>query len=366
MRIAYLLSSLGVGGAERQVIQIAERMRARGHVVSLIVLRARQPQEWPTRLDVCYCGMDRSVPGVLAGFKRARSAMKAFRPDIVHSHTYPANLTARLLRVTGAAPRVIATIHNVYEGGALRMLAYRLTDGLAAHTTAVSEAARERFVKLKAIQPSRSSVLRNGIDVQSLQPELGRERRREQLGAGEAFVWIAVGRLAEAKDYPNLLHAFVQVRAAQPAARLWIAGERVQGGEEIERLAVDLELGDCVRFLGLRRDVPALLDAADAFVLSSAWEGLPLVLGEAMTLGKPVVATDVGGVREYAGDMALLVPAKNAGALAAAMIAMMRKSAAERAALGRAARERIERDFSIEAAAEKWDALYARVAGPPK
>jgi glycosyltransferase involved in cell wall biosynthesis len=115
---------------------------------------------------------------------------------------------------------------------------------------------------------------------------------------------------------------------------------------------------DCVRWLGLRRDIPALLDAADGFVLGSAWEGMPLALGEAMAMEKPVVATDVGGVRELVGEAGVTVPAKDSDALAEAMLATMRQSEAARAAQGRAARERIVRSFSMDAKADEWEALY--------
>jgi glycosyltransferase involved in cell wall biosynthesis len=113
-----------------------------------------------------------------------------------------------------------------------------------------------------------------------------------------------------------------------------------------------------VRWLGLRRDLPALLDAADGFVLASAWEGMPLVVGEAMAMEKPVVATDVGGVRELMGEAGMLVPPKNPDALAAAMLVLMRSSIEARQKLGRAARVRIEDNFNIETRAQQWESLY--------
>jgi glycosyltransferase involved in cell wall biosynthesis len=115
-----------------------------------------------------------------------------------------------------------------------------------------------------------------------------------------------------------------------------------------------------VRWLGLRRDMPALLDAADGFVLASAWEGMPLVVGEAMAMEKPVVATDVGGVRELVGEAGAVVPAKDSEALASAMVQWMRCDIDERASRGRAARVRIEAGFSMDARTDQWVALYRR------
>jgi glycosyltransferase involved in cell wall biosynthesis len=130
-------------------------------------------------------------------------------------------------------------------------------------------------------------------------------------------------------------------------------------------LVSELELGASVFWLGLRRDMPALLDAADGFVLASAWEGMPLAVGEAMAMEKPVVATDVGGVRELLGETGAIVPAKSPEALAEAMVELMRSTLEERHALGHAARERIATHFSIDAKADEWEALYRTIAQPP-
>jgi len=111
----------------------------------------------------------------------------------------------------------------------------------------------------------------------------------------------------------------------------------------------------------LRRDLPALLDAADGFVLSSAWEGMPLALGEAMAMEKPVVATDVGGVRELVGEMGLVVAAKSPVGLAAAMRATMKQRPEERQAVGWAARQRIQGYFAMDAKACAWEELYRSV-----
>jgi len=362
MRIAYVLTSLGVGGAERQVLALAERMKARGHAVLLVVLLPRQAEEWPTALDLVRLEMRKRPLSLLAGAWKARRFLRDFQPDLIHSHTFPANMMARLLRPCGLTP-VISTIHNVYEGGWPRMLAYRLTDGLSRRTSAVSRAAADRFVRLKAVPARKLSVLMNGIDTAEFAPSPERRARiRKGMSAGDEFIWLSAGRITPAKDYPNLLRAFARARAAIPAAQLWIAGEAVHNESAIlQALAVELGLQDCVRWLGLRRDMPALLDAADGFVLASAWEGMPLVVGEAMAMEKPVVATDVGGVRELLGTAGVIVSAKSPVTLADAMVELMRKTPEARHALGPSARQRIATRFSIDAKAIEWEALYRAV-----
>ncbi len=365
MRIAYMLTSLGIGGAERQVVALAERMVARGHEVLLIVLRTRAEHVWPTNVRVVYLDMRKSIPGVVGGLRRGRRVLHDFRPDLVHSHTFPANMAGRLLCLSGASRRTLSTIHNVYEGGWGRILAYRITDSLAIHTTAVSRAVETRSIESGVVARSKCSVLSNGIDTALFTKDsCRRDAIRAELNAGSDFIWLAAGRITAAKDYPNLLQAFARVRAVVPQSRLWVAGE---GGsrEEVRMrsLAIEQGLTEHIDWLGLRDDMPAVFDGADAFVLSSAWEGMPLVVGEAMAMEKPVVATDVGGVRELVGDAGVIVPSNSASSLAEAMLHAMRVSREERNAMGKAARERICQHFDLNAKAAEWETLYSRLLG---
>jgi glycosyltransferase involved in cell wall biosynthesis len=365
MRIVYVLNSLGVGGAERQVLGIAQRMAARGHAVALVVLRPQEPDGFSTHLDVVHLNMDGSAASLLAGLRRGASFVRGFRPDLIHSHNFHGNLLGRAFKLSDRRAALVSTIHNVYEGGRTRMLAYRLSDRLVDRVTTVSEAVRERYQRLKAVRRSKCVVVTNGIETGEFAPDV--ERRcamRKEMGVEDEFVWLAVGRNTAAKDHANLMQAFGLVWRGLPHAQLWIAGGSAHGGAKAFG-AISMPHGalDHVRRLGVRRDIPALLDAADGFVLSSAWEGMPLAVGEAMTMEKPVVATDVGGVRELVGDSGAMVPAKDSSALAEAMLAMMRRPAVARAELGRAARERICSCFSMDRKADEWEALYLSVIG---
>ncbi len=364
LRILYLLTSLGIGGAEKQVVALAERMAAKGHVVALLVLK-HTDEEWPVKLPVMRLNLSKTPLGIWRGLRFARDFLVLFRPDILHSHTFPANLFSRLLaamvRGKGSFPRVLNTIHNVNEGGLHRMVLYRATDPFADQITAVSTAAAQRFTRLRAVPAGKMLVLTNGIDADVFAPDRARRKRmRMDMSAGNAFVWMAVGRLVPAKDYPNLLHAFGQVHGAHPSSLLWIAGE----GDAPQYAG---EPAQGVSFLGLRHDIPALLDAADGFVLSSAWEGLPLALGEAMAMEKLAVATDVGGVRELMGDAGFLVPPKDSQALAKAMRKAMAMHEMERKTMQRDARRRIQMHYAMPVKTEEWEQLYRRLmAGSSK
>jgi glycosyltransferase involved in cell wall biosynthesis len=364
VRILYVLTTLGIGGAEKQVIDLAQRMASRGHFVAFIVLK-HADEEWPVKLPVMRLNIRKTPLGIARGLRFAQKFLVLFRPEILHSHTFPANIFARLLRLMlgagSTAPVVINTIHNVHEGGWHRMAIYRITGPLAKRVTAVSKAAAERFVRLGAISANKMSVLTNGIDTGAFIPDRSRRRRiRVCMGAADAFVWLAVGRLVPAKDYPNLLRAWAHVRAAHPKAMLWIAGEGDASSLQIEeKESISANQNSNVHWLGLRRDIVELLDAADGYVLSSAWEGMPLALGEAMAMEKAVVATDVGGVRELVGDTGMIIPAGNSRAMADEMLKVMGMGEKARRALGQAARKQIEQHFSMSAKADAWESLYA-------
>jgi glycosyltransferase involved in cell wall biosynthesis len=365
MRIAYMLTSLGRGGAERQVVALAERMAARGHQVVLIVLGPRQAQEWSTSVEVVRLDMRRSLLGLCSGLRRAHRFLRTFHPDLVHSHTFPANITARTLHLLGSAPAVLSTIHNIYEGKWLRTAMYSLSDGLAIHTTAVSVAVANRYIEIGAVPRNKCSVVTNGIDLDQFSRAACRcNLAKEHSHAAGRFIWLAAGRPVPAKDFNNLLTAFARVRAEAPQTQLWIAGELNEAGRV--RVHGEIARGEAhssaqVRWLGLRDDMAETFAACNAFVLSSAWEGMPLVVGEAMAMEKPVVATDVGGVRELVGDDGVIIPAKNSDALADAMLHIMRMAEDQRRTIGKAARERIRQYFDMNAKADEWQALYSRL-----
>jgi len=153
------------------------------------------------------------------------------------------------------------------------------------------------------------------------------------------------------------------VRERRSDAVLLLAG-RGSLQQETEALAAMLNLGGSVRFLGVRNDVPALLAAADGYVMSSAWEGMPMVLLEAAAGGLPIVATDVGGNAETVvdGESGFLVPAADNGKLAEAMLGLMARSEAERRRMGERGREHIRRRYGLTRLVDEWEEVYQEAA----
>lgn len=360
MRILYILNTLAVGGAERHTLALAERMRARGHEVLVLALREPGAGQCETTVQISHLNIRKSASSALAGYLNAMRMLRAFRPDLLNSHNFHGNIFARLLRLANPSIPVISTFHNVYEGGRLRRLAYRLTNPLAFHSVAVSNSVAEEHIRQGVIAGSNCTVIPNGIDPEEFSPRASRRSEMRRLaGADDDFVWLAVGRLARAKDYPNLLRAFAVLQSQFPGATLRIAGEgKSDLRDELSALCAELQIDAKVHWLGLSRDIPALLDAADGFVLASAWEGMPLAIAEAMAMEKPIVATDVGGVSELLGECGLQVPAGNTTELADAMKEVMQMTGEQRRNLGRMARARVQKRFDIEAGASSWEALY--------
>jgi glycosyltransferase involved in cell wall biosynthesis len=240
------------------------------------------------------------------------------------------------------------------------MLAYRYTDWLADLTTNVSAAGVRRQVEVRSARPDRLQFVPNGLDLEHFRPDASlRADARRELGVGDRFVWLGVGRIEEAKDYPNLLRAMSALSARRPDALLLVVGQGKLEAE-VRTLAGELGLAERVRFLGVRRDVVSLMNAADAYVMSSRWEGMPLVLQEAAAVGLAVVATDVGGNGEVVrhGESGYLVRADDPPALAGAMLEVMELPPARRHEMGQRGRSHVEERFGMEQVLDRWEALY--------
>ena len=241
-----------------------------------------------------------------------------------------------------------------------RHFGYACSRWLTDHVTAVSQATAASHMSAGMVSQSKLSVIWNGIDVDAWQPDAqGRVQARRELGIRDEFLWLAVGRLETVKDYPSLLLAMART---PEKARLLVLGAGPQESELVE-LAERLGLKQRVRFAGFEPNVVRWMRAADGFVLSSRYEGLPMVLLEAGACGVPVVATDVPGTREVVvdGETGWLAPAGDAQKLAKTMMKLMRMSPDARHAMGERARRHVADHFSLEAVLDRWERLYAEL-----
>jgi glycosyltransferase involved in cell wall biosynthesis len=309
-------------------------------------------------IPVFSLGIRRKLPDPRPVLRLARIIRK-WRPDIVHSHMVHANLLARIVRFLAPIPVLICSARSIDEGGRFREILYRLTDSLCDLTTQVSHAGLERYVRVGAVPRHKIRYIPNGVDTERFKPNLeDRLKFRKELGV-EGFVWLAVGRFDPPKDYPSMLQAFARVVHKHSNTILLIAGDGPLR-KTMENLARELGIEKRTKFLGIRRDIPQLMNAADAYVMSSSWEGMPNVLLEASATGLPIVATDVGGNREIVldGVTGFLVPPRNPEALARAMLRIMDLSDEERKEMGKRARKHIEVKFNLDRVVDLWEILY--------
>ncbi len=366
-RVMYLATSMGVGGAEQQARYLARSFRRRGWdvmVVSMVPLDIDVRDLEAEGIVVRSLGMPPSLPDP-RGYARLVRILHEFRPDVLHSLMVHANLLARLVRPLTRPPVVVSSVHTPNEGRQWRYLAYRMTNFLTDCTTAVSQDAIDTATRRGAAPRDGIRLIGNGIDTDEFRPDPGiRQRLRSELGLGDAFTWLAVGRMTPAKAYPGMVSAFANLLGSDPDTRLLIAGS---GEEDVESLVAarvrDTGVGDRLSLLGYRDDVPDLMRAADGYLMSSAWEGLPMVLLEAAASELPIVATRVGGNEDAVTDgvNGLLVPPGDPSVLADAMRDVMARDPDARQAMGRAGRELVHGGFDLDATIDIWLALYVEL-----
>lgn len=285
--------------------------------------------------------------------------------DVVHVHSPVAAAGARLVLRTLAArhrPRIVTTEHNLWE---THVRLTRLADAATVHLDdahlAVSAAVRD---SLPARLQSDTEVLRHGIDVAEVAAQLGeRTSVRQELGLEGRLVIGTVANLRATKGWPDLLSAARRVLdAVEPVTFLAVGQGPMEA--EIRALHDELGLGDRFRLLGFRPDAVRLLSGCDVFCLASHHEGLPVAVMEAMALGLPVVATDVGGLSELVTDRVhgRLVPAHRPDLLAAALIDLLTDDV-QRAAAAEAVRA-MSASLSAEGSLRRVEAIYEALVRP--
>jgi len=360
MKILYLTTGLGGGGAEKVVIDLATRMDSLGHQVKIAYLKGDvivKPRNY--QIELIYLGLDNLKQAQFA-YNNYKSLLDRFEPDVVHAHMVHANIFARISRMFRPIAKLICTAHSNNEGGKARMLAYRLTHKLSEVTTNVSQSASASFERLGAVPKGGIMTVYNGIDLEKFKyDENAREVLIDELNLDQnSILLLAVGRFHTAKDYPNLLTAFAQIKKNNiHNIQLLIAGDGEER-ERIQQLISLLALSGNVHLLGRRDDIPKLMSAADIFVLSSSFEGFGLVVAEAMATETFVVATNCGGVKEVMGDTGILVPPQDSNILAEALIKALSISSDKRNKNNEMALSYVRNNFDLDMIVKKWVDIY--------
>lgn len=334
---------------------------------ALVLNRGRLSEELSLRgIPVTVC--DESRLGIVQLLRAVTAHLKEISPHILHSHRYKEHILGAFAGKLSHNPVVVQTYHGLEENlpgwAGLKMNIYNginvavgkmTADGIVGVSSEITNVLAQRYHSADV------RCIRNGIDLAGVVSTLERPAMRAQLGiASDTFVLGTVGRLMPIKGVEYLIEAFSRFRQQHglQESKLVIVGDGPLRAA-LGQCAKDYGLAHDVMFLGMRTDVYNLMKAFDVFALSSLHEGVPMVLLEAMALGVPIVASHVGGIPEILEDGrdALLVPAKDSDALARA-IGEFAASSELLAKLIRAARGRVETEFSIQSSATKMHELY--------
>ena len=349
-----VIAVMGQGGAERMALQLATDGAGHGEPAAI----AAVPGDWADRVPASGAQfypiplLRRSPLAVAEGVRALRTAVSQFRPDIVHTHNVVVTAGMRgALTTVRHRPRMLTTFHGTppenYRRAAL------VLRGTTPHIVACSESVGRKLAAAGYPQ-ARIEVIPNGARMEPATPERI-EAARTRYGLTAERTVVGVGRLVPQKAW----HLLIEAAGSIEGADIVVAGTGDLHGELAAQAAA---AGGRVRFLGPVDDVAAVLACADCFVSTSRWEGLPLTLLEALSLGVPAVSTAVDGVADViTEDAAVLVPPGDPAAVAREVQRML-DDPDHAARLSRAA-NLLAADWAPELMIERYREAYRRLIG---
>jgi L-malate glycosyltransferase len=315
MKIVHVTDSMEIGGAETLVTQMCRLQREEGHIPSVFAIASLGPlgEQLQKEGFEVHANVGRHLSDSM---RRLFRIFKESRPDVVHVHnptpTIYGAIPARLAGVTS----VISTRHSLVAPPRRKVaeLKYAVAATCCDWVVGICDATVSNLKDIHSIPVRKIARVYNGAVA------LNRVTR-EQWPPKDGFTLVYVGRLAPVKNHALLLNAFRDAVSSMPSLRLWMVGD---GSERktIEKLTAELGVAAQVRFWGQQLDVAPFFSAADAFIMSSKSEGLPMSLLQAFSLGLPAIVTNVGGMAEVVklAEAGLTVSATDPTEMAAAIL----------------------------------------------
>jgi glycosyltransferase involved in cell wall biosynthesis len=371
LNIVHICDHLGwagtrIHGVKRLFAWMLPRFDKARFDVSLISLR--QPDSSPDTLEslgipVTYMSRSKFDPATLPALLKELDRRGA---QVLHMHGYGASTFGRLAAARRGLPSIVHEHANLTDTPWFQKIADKALAPYTDVAIAVSHSTADFVTRARLIPADRTHVVYLGVPLAEFsRPRDAAEIRghRERLGIPNGVPTVGtVTRLMPSKGNEFLVAAAAEVVRVRPDVRFYIAGEG-ELQQALEAQAQALGLGDRFTFLGFQRDVAAVFSALDLVVFPSLWEGTPLTAFEALAMGKPIVATDADGLAEVLTDDvdARLVPKRDSGRLAAAIVALLDDPAA-RQALGYGARTTGAR-YDIDVFVHKMEQLYTLLHG---
>ena len=291
MKIAHVVDSMEIGGVETLVSQMCRLQRKQGHDSCILAIQVLGPlgEQMLAEGIPVHANLGPHLAASLRSFVRV---FRQMHPNVVHLHNPgPTVYAAWSARITGVS-RILSTRHSLVAPPhrVMEEMKYAVAATCCNWAAGVCDATTDNLKRLHGVPASKIVRVYNGVDPI-------RKSAGENWPAKTGFTLAFVGRLAPVKNHSLLFHAFRTALAAMPNLRLWMIGDGSERGT-LERMAADLGIYSQTTFWGQQLDVAPFFSAADAFIMSSRLEGLPVSLLQAFSVGLPAIVTDVGGIAE--------------------------------------------------------------------
>jgi glycosyltransferase involved in cell wall biosynthesis len=352
MKIAHVVDSMEVGGAETLVSQMCRLQREQGHepCVYAVAALGALGERMRTEGFAVQPNVGRHLPDATRNFFRI---FKASRPDVVHLHNPTPTIYAAMAARIAGVPSIVSTRHSLVAPprNLVMELKYTIAANFCDWIVGICDATTNNMKSAHSAPERKIVRIYNGT---LALPRVAKEQRPPKSG----FTLVYVGRLEAVKNHVLLLNAFRAALSSMPDLRLWMVGD---GSERkmLESLATKLDIATAVTFWGQQLDVTPFFSAVDAFIMSSKSEGLPMSLLQAFSLGLPAIVTDVGGMAEVVrlAQAGVIVPATDSAQMAVAILRLA-GSNSEREKFSMNAEAAFQSSFTLQKMVDAYMDLY--------